>query len=353
MLDLTFVFEKTKHWFNRRVIYHTLIWLGFLAFLIFNSDPNFKFFERLSNEVINIGLYAILVYFNLYYLIPNYLKSKSIGIYFFLLIIFSFFLTPIKLVIFYLKLSNQPIYQEALINNFGLYFIINLIIGGSSTIAKIVKDYTKNQKEKQLLEHRNMHNELQFLKSQINPHFLFNTLNNIYSLTLKKSDLAPEMVLKLSDMMRYMLYECNARRVSLKKEITYLQNYIELESIRFKNRGTIILNLDIVADEDLQIAPLLFIPFLENAIKHGVNQKIENAKVTMRLKVQNGIVHFCIKNNKNTKSANGPGGIGLVNVKRRLNLIYSKTHELEIQDLIECYIVSLKINLKNDKSIDR
>jgi sensor histidine kinase YesM len=353
MLDLTFVFEKTRHWFNRRLIYHSLIWLGFLAFLIFNSDDSFSFFERLSNEIINIGLYAILVYFNLYYLIPNYLKSKSIGRYLFLLVIFSFFLTPIKLVIFYLKLSNQPVYQAALLNNFALYFIINLIIGGSSTIAKIVKDYTKNQKEKQLLEHRNMHNELQFLKSQINPHFLFNTLNNIYSLTLKKSDLAPEMVLKLSDMMRYMLYECNAKRVPLKKEITYLQNYIELESIRFKNRGTIKFNLDVVEDEDLHIAPLLFIPFMENAIKHGVNQQIENAKVSMSLKVQNGVVEFCIKNNKNAESAQGPGGIGLVNVRRRLNLIYPKAHELEIQDLKEYYIVSLKINLNHDKSIDR
>ncbi len=352
MLDLTFVFEKTRHWFNRKVIYHTLVWLGFLAFLIFNSDSNFSFLEKLSNEIINIALYAILVYFNLYYLIPNYLKSRTIGLYLFLLVIFSLFLTPIKLVIFYLKLSNQPIYQAALISNFGLYFIINLIIGGSSTIAKIVKDYTKNQKEKQLLEHRNMHNELQFLKSQINPHFLFNTLNNIYSLSLKKSDLAPEMVLKLSDMMRYMLYECNSRRVSLKKEITYLQNYIELESIRFKNRGTIQLNLEIVEDEELQIAPLLFVPFLENAIKHGVNQQIENAKVSMSLKVHNGMVEFCIKNNKNIKSVNGPGGIGLVNVKRRLNLIYPKAHELEIQDLKEFYIVSLKINLNHDKSID-
>jgi sensor histidine kinase YesM len=353
MLDLTLVFEKTRQWFNRRLIYHSLIWLTFLAFLIFNSDANFSFFEKLSNEIINIGLYAILVYFNLYYLIPNYLKSKSTGLYLFLLLIFSFFLTPIKLLIFYLKLSNQPIYQAALINNFGLYFIINIIIGGSSTIAKIVKDYTKNQKEKQLLEHRNMHNELQFLKSQINPHFLFNTLNNIYSLTLKKSDLAPEMVLKLSDMMRYMLYECNARRVPLKKEIICLQNYIELESIRFENRGTINLTLEVLEDKNLQIAPLLFIPFLENAIKHGVNQQIENARVSMSLKVQNGIVEFYIKNNKNPKTANGPGGIGLVNVKRRMNLIYPKAHEIEIQDLKEFYIVSLKINLNYDKSIDR
>lgn len=353
MLDLTFVFEKTRQWFNRRVIYHSLIWLAFLAFLIFNSDTHFSFIEKLSNEIINIGLYAMIVYFNLYYLIPNYLKSKSIGLYLLLLLIFSLFLTPIKLLIFYLKLSNQSIYQTALINNFGLYFIINLIVGGSSTIAKIVKDYTKNQREKQLLEHRNMHNELQFLKSQINPHFLFNTLNNIYSLTLKKSDLAPEMVLKLSDMMRYMLYECNARRVPLKKEIIYLQNYIELESIRFKNRGTINLTLEVIEEKNLQIAPLLFIPFLENAIKHGVNQQIENAKVSMKLKVQNGIVEFFIKNNKNTKIANGPGGIGLVNVKRRLNLIYPKAHEIEIQDLKEYYIVSLKINLNYDKSIDR
>lgn len=352
MLDLTNIFDKTRLWFNRRVIYHSLIWLLFFAFLILNSDTNFSFFERLTNEFINLFLYAILVYFNLYYLIPNYLKSKTIGLYFFLLLIFSFFLTPIKLVIFYLKLNNQPVYQSMLISNFGLYFIINIIVGGSSTIAKIVKDYTKNQKEKQLLEHRNMHNELQFLKSQINPHFLFNTLNNIYSLTLKKSDLAPEMVLKLSDMMRYMLYECNARRVPLKKEITYLQNYIELESIRFKNRGTIKLNIEVTGDEDFHIAPLLFIPFLENAIKHGVNQQIENASVSMSLKVKNGLVEFGIKNNKNTKSPNGPGGIGLVNVKRRLNLIYPKAHELEILDLKEFYIVSLKINLNHDKSID-
>jgi len=154
-------------------------------------------------------------------------------------------------------------------------------------------------REKQELVTQNMQSELRFLKSQINPHFLFNTLNNLYALTLKKSDKAPDIVLKLSEMMRYMLYECNEKRVPLKKEVNYIKNYLDLEALRqgksvridFEVNGTV---------SDQKVAPLMFIPFLENSFN---------------------------------------------NVKRRLNLLYPEQYELEIHNNPKTYAVEMSLEL--------
>ena len=204
--------------------------------------------------------------------------------------------------------------------------------------------------EKQELEKQTMQSELRFLKSQINPHFLFNTLNNLYALTLKKSDKAPEIVIKLSEMMRYMLYECNEKRVMLSKEVNYIKNYIDLESLR--QGKNVKINFQLIGDAGHRmIAPLMFTPFLENSFKHGVGNLIANGFVNIKLSVNGDDVDFYIENSKPDKPPTSihkdkrSGGIGLVNVQKRLNLLYPEKYDLQIKDTPNAYAVHLKINL--------
>ena len=152
----------------------------------------------------------------------------------------------------------------------------------TSTVVKITVDWYTNIREKQELVTETMQSELRFLKSQINPHFLFNTLNSLYALTLKKSDIAPDIVLKLSEMMRYMLYECNEKWVPLGKELNYVANYLEMERIRQGSRVDISYEINgLVSDQ--KIAPLMFIPFIENCFKHGLGSQISKGYVNINL----------------------------------------------------------------------
>jgi LytS/YehU family sensor histidine kinase len=213
-----------------------------------------------------------------------------------------------------------------------------------------MNDWLESQREKQELQSQTLQSELKFLKSQINPHFLFNTLNSLYALTLKKSDLAPEIVLKLSEMMRYMLYECNEREVPLSKEINYLKNYLELEKIRQGKK----MNINFQMEGELanqKIAPLMFIPFIENSFKHGLSNQISNGYVDIKLKINGEKVNMNIENSKaaSMPSPTGKrsGGIGLKNVRRRLNLLYPEHYKLEIEEDPNTYKVKLEIDLNN------
>jgi hypothetical protein len=184
--------------------------------------------------------------------------------------------------------------------------------------------------------------ELELLKTQINPHFFFNTLNNLYSLTVKHSDKAPEVILKLSEMMRYTIYEGKKEFVPLREEVTYLENYIELHKIRYQKK----VNIEFIhsTENEDQVAPLLFIILLENAFKHGVESLADSAYVKMNLSSSNNNIHFKIENNYEPMEINEAEGIGLENLKRRLELIYPKTHELNIHRTTKIFAVDLKIS---------
>jgi len=228
-------------------------------------------------------------------------------------------------------------------------FIICLFVGLASMLFKVTKDWLILQQERKDLESKRLQSELKFLKSQIDPHFFFNTLNNLYALTLKKSDLAPEIVLRLSEMMRYMLYECNELKVPLVKEINYLKNYIELEKLRQGNNFKINFNVEGDAKEKM-IAPLVFIPFLENSFKHGVNNQIKSGFVNVEMQLTDVDVKMEIENSKITtlndkNQTKKSGGIGLTNVKRRLKLIYPKKHSIDIIDKSNSFKVRLDIKL--------
>ena len=336
-------------WAKKDMLFHIIFWLGlYIAFMMWEPNPMRVFI--FIKELVNVFFFMVIVYFNLYYLVPNYLR-QNLGLeYAIALVLSAIVLTPIKTLVFFLLFTDQPGIQSSFIARQGSIFFQLLFYGAVSTIFQIILDWQKGGVEKMELQHKNTETELSFLKSQINPHFLFNTLNNLYSLTLKKSDLAPEIVLKLSEMMRYMLYECNEEQVPLKKEVNYLQNYLELEKLRQKKN----LDIDFLISgtvTDQKIAPLMFIPFLENSFKHGVNNQLTGGYVKILLKVMEHEVQFSIDNSKaeSVPKAYGKksGGIGLVNVKRRLDLLYPNSHSLNIKDSPNNYYVDLKIKLSD------
>jgi two-component system, LytTR family, sensor kinase len=342
------ILDKKDWWEYPRWLAHVTFWVSiWLIFTLLESDGT-NFFEILLNEFINVIFYIILIYVNLYYLIPRFLTEKLFWLYGILLLALVVIVTPAKIVIFYIRFYNSPDIQTSLLIEQQWLFIFNFIIVGGSTIFKIISDWAKHQRERKELERQTMQSELNFLRSQINPHFLFNTLNSLYALTLKKSDKAPETVLKLSEIMRYMLYECNERRVPLEKEITYMKNYLELEKLRHGDGVNIEFNIFGEVNNKV-IAPLLLIPFLENAFKHGVKNQIKKGYVKINMTLDNQYLLFDISNSKPTgvvrKSSDRSGGIGLVNVQRRLNLLYPRKYDLEITNSIEEYKVFLKLVL--------
>ncbi len=332
---------------NIKWIHHLIFWLTFLCLLIIVEGIHIGFWNTLSYELINISFYALIVYSNLFYFIPRYLKKNKFSQYFLFLGLFILILSPIKTFALYLNLHNEPAGINQLIHNQGLILLSNFFVGGFSTIYNIVTEWAAQIQEKQDLETQNMQSELKFLRSQINPHFLFNTLNNLYALTLKKSDQAPEIVIKLSEMMRYMLYECNEPKVLLSKELNYIKNYLDLERIRQQHNVEISFNLEGSVGHQ-KIAPLLLITFIENCFKHGIKNSLEKGFVELNIKVIDKELNFEVRNSKPNslpyQEHKRAGGIGLVNVKRRLNLLYANKHDLEIEDAPDVYTVRLKLN---------
>jgi len=222
-------------------------------------------------------------------------------------------------------------------------YLLGLI---GSALFEIAIYANRQEKEAIRLKNEQLETEMKFLKSQINPHFLFNTLNNIYSLTVIKSDEAPDQLLKLSDMLRYMLYECNTDKVPLQKEAEYIQNYIDLKML--KDSAGLNVEADIAKQyPNLQIAPLLFIPFVENAFKHSKVEDLEKGWIKISLQTAERQVTFVVENSTSETSytKDKVGGIGLKNVERQLQLLYPERHLLEIGEKEEMFKVYLRIDL--------
>jgi two-component system, LytTR family, sensor kinase len=345
--------KDIKTLLTRRVIYHAAFWfvlLGLLTLSDYNTATSGSLWHLFTNECINVFFYAAIYYTNSEYLIPKYLIPNVLWKYLFTLLGTVVILTPIKNFILFQKFHNYPDDQDFLIQNQGYYFLLALMAAGISTIIKITSDWVKQTRTNRELETRTMQSELNFLKSQINPHFLFNTLNSLYALTLRKSDDAPDVVVKLSEMMRYMLYECNEPQVYLDKEITYIRNYLDLERLRHKKLD---IQFEVVGEAgDLRIAPLIFIAFIENAFKHGASNAISAGFVHIHMHIERNEVNLYVENSKSEKMPaiehKRSGGIGLVNVRRRLAILYSEDNHLDIYDKPNTYGVNLWIKLSPD-----
>lgn len=231
----------------------------------------------------------------------------------------------------------------------GLYFVILgfVAIEQVKRAFDMKKQNTELEKNKMETELKLREAELKLLRSQIHPHFLFNTLNNLYGLTLEKSDLAPDLVLKLSDLMDYMLYKCNKPMVKLKSELDHLKNYMEIEQIRYGDKLQLKYTLTGHPDK-LMIAPMLLLVFFENAFKHGVSKLINNPFVFIHISIQGHKLLLNIKNSLNPKAKNEEEytkGIGLKNVQKRLNLLYQDKHQLQITPGTDTFEIDLQLEL--------
>lgn len=214
---------------------------------------------------------------------------------------------------------------------------------------KLAWDATTKQRQLDELKVMVQESELQFLKSQINPHFLFNNMNNLYAHAVEKSSKTPEIILALSSMLRYMLYECKAAYVSLEKEIEQLQNFIELGALQIEGRGTVKLN-NTVKPSGYQIAPLILMVFVENAFKHSSSSLVDHIAIEINLELsENGRLQFECKNafQEQSNIEKLTSGIGLENVKKRLELLYPNAHNLNISTAKNEYVVHLALQLKS------
>lgn len=231
-----------------------------------------------------------------------------------------------------------------------LFFISNvfpyMFFLACSTAFQMINDRVRMDKLAKEKENENLKTELAFLRSQVSPHFMFNVLNNMVSLARKQSDQLEPSLIKLSSLMRYMLYETDEEKVPLEREIEYLQSYIDLQQQRFGKKVKVSVSLD-VGPGHAELEPMLLIPFVENAFKHGTGM-IEDAQIEITLKTENNILNFTVRNKYNEASKevkDKTSGIGLNNVKRRLSLLYGKNHNLWLTAKDNWFLVSLQINM--------
>ncbi|NJC27300.1 sensor histidine kinase [Neolewinella antarctica] len=339
---------------TQRPFYHAGGWLAFLLYSVATEmrTGEYPLQVSVSSQLINLVFYAMIVYVNLLYFFPKYLKKGQFWTYLLLLSSAAMLLTPLKLILKYVLFSKTGGMRRDILENLDTYFLSMFLVAAISTVGKIMVDWIVQNRKKDMEQKETMQSELRFLKSQINPHFLFNTLNSLYALTLKKDDKAPDIVIKLSEMMRYMLYECNEPKVPLSKEVNYLQNYLDLE--RLRQRKGIDIKLTVEGNvSDQMLAPLIFIPFLENSFKHGLNTVIKGGFVHALLKVRDQDVTFVLENSRGSVMpsqlhGNRPsGGIGLVNVRRRLELLYPGAYELSVAETPSTYTVTLNLALQS------
>lgn len=216
-------------------------------------------------------------------------------------------------------------------------------IGGIAAAIKLMKCFYEKQQTALTLEKEKVNAELQMLKAQLHPHFLFNTLNNIYSLTQDVSTNASGMIMRLSGMLRYMLYEGSKPMVPLDKELTMLHDYIKLEAMRYDN--SLELSINLPSETNTSIAPLLLLPFVENAFKHGASKMIERPWISISVELSDNILSMKLVNGIDKSVDQTEPGIGIANVRKRLELLYAQKHNLQISTDEEMYFVNLKIEL--------
>lgn len=338
--------------------YHIWFWIGYFTFNVIRWGSYFDdYWYSLKSNLVEFPLHIILVYFNIYYLIPKFILTKKYKTYIVFLIFSLGIIYVVRTGLNYF-LVTKNIWPEA--ENSQQAFTFNHIIAVTlgevyvvalATAIKLTFDWIYERNRVEDLQKVQLRTELNFLKSQIQPHFFFNTLNNLYALTLEKSDIAPSVVLKLSDIMQYVLYDVKEPKIRLFTAINYIQNYLDLERLRYGDK--IIANTEIIGNiEDVIVPPLLFLPFIENCFKHGAKNN-DNIEVVIHFEnVENKWLIFKLENsfNQNIESEekNLKHGIGIQNVKRRLELLFPNNFELKTEIVNQKYCVQLKLPINEN-----
>lgn len=357
---LILAMDKIKNISRSRIVYHIIFWIVAFIFWLFTMfvASNFKNVLKLEPVLMTLVFnlcFASAVYLNLYLLLPYLFKKHRFFLYFISLIgLVSLSAFVIDFLLVYPLNSfvkGEQFFEELTFVVWFNFAFFTLIYVGVTSFLSLMREWFVLQKvsiQFKDIEREKLEAELKALKAQINPHFLFNTLNNIYSLTLDKSDKAPNLVLKLSDLMRYILYECNDRYVLVEKELDFIRNYLDLQRIRLDEAIPVRMEVKGVANRS-KIAPLLFEPLIENAFKHGAYGRNNDGFVNIlfNFEIKNKIELF-IENSFDAKwdKKNGEAaGIGIKNVIRRLELLYPEKHQLEISENDKLFRVSLQIDL--------
>jgi len=336
---------------TRRIVFHILFWLIWLSRSFYDTENAWGFKSSMYFVAVVFVTQAPLVYIHLYFLVPRLLNRRKYVLHLLatgaLIAAYSFAnYTLLKSLPAENLSAGMNAFLKTLTRNYDLlegFIVVVLTYALKYMMVAFItqNELLKVQKEKLQLE-------LRALKAQINPHFFFNTLNNLYSLTLKNSKQSSEVVLKLSDMMRYVLYECNEDKVLLAKEINFIKNYLELERLRFNDSYQIDFRQEGEPDRQL-VAPMLMVEFIENSFKHGLNRHFSSGWVRLDLKIDKENLDFTISNSRGSQDEekeNRKSGIGLINIKKRLSLIYPGQYFLEIEDKPELFRVHLHLALQ-------
>lgn len=366
-----FIFsDRLKFRIQRHLAFWFTWWLaqGFLySFIAVNSAMEYTL--RLSASLLESLIYLIahifLSYSLMYFVVPRYLLKQRYWLTA-AWVIFLFLVTGLLSAVLSVTLVEY-VRTSVMGDNYvgprrgaGLNIYLALMaglrgaitIGGVAAAIKLMKYWYMKEQRNLQLQKENVQGQLQLLKAQIHPHFLFNTLNNIYSYTQNTSPVASRLVSGLSDMLRFILYECNQDLVPLNKELKMIQDYIGLEQIRYGNQLDLHLDLP-EKTKDLYIAPLLLLPLIENCFKHGTSHMLEQPWISLHIGLQDRKMQMKLLNGKvdTEGDAENNGGIGIQNVRKRLDLIYPGKYEMEITNDEDVFIVNLKLELEKKTEI--
>lgn len=340
-----------------RIIIHLLFWVGvyfFFTYYLGYGSTNTAYINNFVFYLMPVTI--VLGYFFFYFLIPKYLLEKKhflFGLYTAYTFIISFFFIALSIffgMVFSSKLvieDTNPLTKTVPYIIFGVYFITLIVI----VLGLLINNYKASLKSEDLknkflaTQLQLKEQELKYLKMQIHPHFLFNTLNTLYGFALKKSEKTPEIILKLSGLLDYILYQVNKPTVLLEDEIQHIKNYVSLEKIRFGDNLNIEFN-HLKNYNNILIPPMLLLPFVENAFKHGA--RINNIlSISLDIKINDNYLLFSCKNSLKQKQHNKKG-IGLTNIKERLHKLFDQDFEITVSENKDEFITFLKIPIKNE-----
>jgi sensor histidine kinase YesM len=337
-----FIFQQGLFWLVSIILFTVVLIYTRGDFNFYNID-----LRMALNILITVGFLAISVYINLLWLIPAFFNRRKFLLFLVLEIVNILLFIALNYYVTYIFEGGTP--SGNFKAEFIAEFILVLVFLIVSTLLKVMRDSITLQdvelKMKEV-ERQKIEAELRALKSQVNPHFFFNTLNSLYALSLDKSDKAPELILKLSDLMRYVIYESTDDMIPVGKQLEFLQSYVFLE--RLRSNESLEIKFEVVGNHhELKIAPLLYLAFIENAFKHGAKDKKDNPFIHIVFNLEHDDrVIFTIDNRADPfRGKHRDGGFGLANVKKRLELLYPGKHELNILETVTSYHVDLTISV--------
>jgi len=339
---------------NRIFLLHLSFWCFYLSFYIyvFSSRPGrereINLPRLLTFSTLQLSFAMLVAYLNYFLFLPRFLKHQKTWKYLIEFVVPFIILITLRVNLQRYLIDGYTHHERYFYSTFYIVqlafdtILITIFVG----MLRFAVGWFELESKRKQMENDKLANELKFLKAQINPHFLFNTLNNLYYLAYSHSPNTTEVIEKLSQMMRYMIYDSNYPKVQLSKEIEYMQNYISLERLRLNNEVPIEFVVEGSTDNIL-VTPLIFITFLENAFKHGVNANSPNSWVKINFQVKEKRIIYTVENSKLSSSTNDKekSGFGLQNLQRRLELSYPNSYQLKTEDMPNRYFVQLNLSL--------